>query len=76
MSALVYTETDLHSYIMLNNIKKQFNTYLETNRQNNEQHPTGWHQRVQEIYIHHYQKHVNDASSHRAELWRKYADKK
>ncbi len=59
---------------MFKKLKDQLVCFMEDNKRDNEQRPSGWQQRVQDIYIHHYQQQVNN--THRSELWRKYANKK
>jgi hypothetical protein len=49
---------------MFKKLKDQIICFMEDNKRDNEQRPSGWHQRVQDIYIHHYQQQVNDANSH------------
>ncbi len=49
---------------------------MEDNKRDNEYRPSGWHRRVQDIYIYHYQQQVNDAHDHHPELLRKLEYKK
>ena len=61
---------------MFKKLKDQIVCFMENNKHDNDQRPSGWQQRVQDIYIYHYQQQVNSTHSHRSELWRKYANKK
>jgi hypothetical protein len=61
---------------MFKKLKNQIICFMEDNKRDNEHRPSGWHRRVQDIYIYHYQQQVNDAHDHHPELLRKLEYKK
>ena len=51
-----------------------FQCFIENNRRDNQQHHTGWHERLRNIYVSHYQ--LKNPGPGKTELWRKYSEKK
>jgi len=60
---------------MLEKNKNSLKNYIEINRQDNLQRKSGWHQRMQDIYVFYYQHWQDDSDHRRPSMWQKYTEK-
>ncbi|NIN33634.1 MAG: hypothetical protein GTO60_00420 [Gammaproteobacteria bacterium] len=52
---------------MLKDLKENMLRFIADNKRENEENPSGWHQRVQEVYVHYYRQRTEETNSHASE---------